>query len=398
MTPARAGLLSVIAIACAARVEATTVAERVHGDLSRGTNVVVAAYVGLWSQNQGDPGRNLYWGNLYGHSALFARSREIRSRLPFLQVTDYARACRRVRTENPISVEVWEARVPGVPGRLTVVNLAYSDMPRAVREMALHLKHGSGPPDLAADPIVGPLLSRAYVIGYWGHNIYFGGIDSDDLEDAPRSVTTLPRGVFFVGCQSARWFPQKFVDEAIEPLLFTTTNMAPEAYVALALYDGLARGLGKAETRRQTARAYAVFQKLQKPPLSLFVNDRRALALAQRPIPEAAVPGDRADPGRGNEAARPRRGVPPAVRCDGGDACAPETDRWRVRLTSPAGPFPARRRAPTRAPCCRGSRAASGCFHPAPAGSRLRGSRPRAPRSPVSPRRRSRRAAGVRRS
>lgn len=336
MTPARAGLLSVIAIACAARVEATTVAERVRGGLSRGTNVVVAAYVGLWSQNQGDPGQNLYWGRLYGHSALFARSREIRSRLPFLQVTDYTRTCRRVRTEDPISVEVWEARVPGVPGRLTVVNLAYSDMPRAVREMALHLKHGSGPPDLAADPIVGPLLSRAYVIGYWGHNIYFGGIDSDDLEEAPRSVATLPRGVFFVGCQSARWFPQKFVDEVIEPLLFTTTNMAPEAYVALALYDGLARGLGQEETRRQAARAYAVFQKLHKPPLSLFLNDRRALALAQQPIPEAAVPGGRAAPGRGNDAARPRRGMPPAVRCDGGDACTPETELLRRVLDRPS--------------------------------------------------------------
>ena len=82
-----------------------------------------------------------------------------------------------------------------------------------------------------------------------------------------------PRGVFFVGCQSAKWFPDKFRAPGVEPLLFTTTNMAPEAYVGLALYDGIARGLPKPDVRRNVAEAYRVYQRLERAPLALFVND-----------------------------------------------------------------------------------------------------------------------------
>jgi hypothetical protein len=53
--------------------------------------------------------------------------------------------------------------------------------------------------------------------------------------------------------------------------------MAPEAYIALALYDGLARGLGTKEIHVNVTRAYAVYQKLPKLPVSLFVNDRAGL-------------------------------------------------------------------------------------------------------------------------
>jgi len=279
------GLLAIATVAAGANPRTETVADRVRRDLFRGKDAVVASYVGLWYENQHDPAHNLYWGNLYGHSALLSRPLEIRRRMPFLQVTDYARVLRRTRAEDPIGVEVWEGRLPGASGKLKIVNLAYSDMQRAVREMATNAKRGTAPPSLEGDPVLGPLLAQAYVIGYWGHNIYFGGFNADRLESIPRTTTDLPRGVFLVGCQSARWFPQKFVDESIEPLLFTTTNMAPEAYAAVALYDGLARGLGSAETRRNVARAYAVYQKLSTPPLSLFVNDRCAIERVRQPIP-----------------------------------------------------------------------------------------------------------------
>ncbi len=272
-----------------------SVAERVRRDLSRGVDVVVASYVALWYENSRDPAHNLYWGNSYGHSALFSRPAEIRARLPFLSVTGYTAAPERSFSEDPIAARVFEARVPGATGKLRIVTLAYADMGRAAREMAVHLKTGAVPRSLAGDPVLAPLLARAYVMGYWGHNIYYGGADVDDLESVARTTEDVPRGVFFVGCQSARWFPQKFLESSIEPLLFTTTNMAPEAYVAAALYDGLARGLGREEIRRNVARAYGVYQKLATPPISLFVNDRRAIERTLQPIPGAIVaprPGD----------------------------------------------------------------------------------------------------------
>jgi hypothetical protein len=258
-------------------LHAETVAERVHRDLSRGENVVITSYVGLWYGHLREPRRNLYWGSSCGHSTLFSRKAEIRRRLPFLAVTDYRPVLEKTFAQDPIAVNVFEAPVPGRSGKLKVVALAYADMSRAVREMASQLKTGTVPPSLGNDAELRSLLARSYVIGYWGHNIYYGGVDSDDLETLRRTTADLPRGVFFVGCQSARWYPGKFVDESIEPLLFTTTNMAPEAYIALALYDGLARGLGTKEIHVNVTRAYAVYQKLPKLPVSLFVNDRAGL-------------------------------------------------------------------------------------------------------------------------
>lgn len=299
-TPARPDAPGAASPVSAAARRSDSVADRVRTDLSRGVDVVVASYVGLWYENQSDPAHNLYWGNLYGHSALFSRPAEIRARLPFFTVTDYATTPERSFPEDPVAAKVFEARVPGATGKLEIVTLAYADMARAVRDMATHLKTGAVPRSLAGDAVLGPLLARSYVIGYWGHNIYYGGADIDDLESVARTTDDLPRGVFVVGCQSARWFPQKFLDGSIEPLLFTTTNMAPEAYIAVSLYDGLARGLEREEIRRNVARAYAVYQKLAAPPVSLFLNDRASIEARRQPIP-----GDRA-------AALPARNEPPA--------------------------------------------------------------------------------------
>lgn len=269
-----------------------SVAARVRRDLSRGEDVVVASYVGLWFAHQNDPAQNLYWGARYGHSAYFARRGAARGSLPFLDVADYSSVLDRRLPEDPIAARVFETPVPGLPGKLKIVTLAYADMDRAVREMAVHLKTGAVPPALAGDAVLGPLLARSYVIGYWGHNVYYGGGDRDDLESLTRTTSDLPRGVFFLGCMSARWFPQKFLDGSIEPLLFTTTNMAPEAYIAAALYDGLARGLGKEEIRRNVARAYASYQRLATPPLSLFVDDRAAIERTRQPIPGSRAATD----------------------------------------------------------------------------------------------------------
>jgi hypothetical protein len=256
---------------------ARTVADRAHADLVHGTDVVIASYVGLWFDCQRSPRCNLYWGARYGHSTMMTRQGEIRARLPFLEVTDYAATLERQSKTEPLAVKVFEAPVPNAKGRLKIVTLAYGDMSRAVREMAEHLKTGRIPPTLAGDDQVRPLLERAYAIGYWGHNIYYGGDDVDRLQAMSRTTDDLPRGVFFVGCQSARWYPRKFLDEKIEPLLFTTSNMAPEAYVGLALYDALARGLSAQDTRQNVARAYGVYQRLGKVPLGYFLNDREAI-------------------------------------------------------------------------------------------------------------------------
>ena len=265
--------------------------DRIQRDLSDGKDVVITSYVGLWYQNQQDPAHNLFWGNLYGHSALFEREREIRRELPFLSVTGYETTLQRTFADDPIAVKVFGAPVPRDPpsggrrGRLIIISLAYSHMEQAVHDLVLHLKRGEIPAVLAKEPALAPLLAKSYVMGYWGHNVYYGGVSIDDLETIETAPGDGPRGVFVVGCQTARWFPQKFLGGGIRPLLFTTTNMAPEAYIALALYDGLARGLDPPAIRRNVARAYQHYQKLGRMPLTLFVNESAAIERYQEALP-----------------------------------------------------------------------------------------------------------------
>jgi hypothetical protein len=163
-----------------------------------------------------------------------------------------------------------------------VVYLVYQSMSQAVLDMGGQLRQGTTPASLENDPTVSPLLHRSYVIGYWGHNVYINGQRRNRLEELPYVGDGLPRGVFMVGCETARWFPEKYLPSGtpIEPLLFTRTLMAPEAYSALALYDSLGRGVtDKDEIVLSVAKAYNAYQnrfnKSERPkPLSLSADLR----------------------------------------------------------------------------------------------------------------------------
>jgi hypothetical protein len=256
-------------------------AQRIARDLREGNDIVITSYVALWYRHSREPAKNLYWGALYGHEAMFRPERrsEIEDRLPFLELKRYEVLVEKKRDSDPLAIEVLTASIPregegaGPASRLVVVNLAYRDMEQAALDMGNHLKTGSMPEGLVDEPEIRQLLDASYLIGYWGHNIYHGGSRVDCLHTVPSTREDGPRGVFMVGCQTARWYPQKFRSPGIEPLLFATTNMAPEGYVGLALYDGIARNLSKSEVRENVAEAYRVYQRLTRRPGSLFVNE-----------------------------------------------------------------------------------------------------------------------------
>ena len=263
----------------AARVPNATavdIMDRVRSDLAAGQDVVVTSYVGFWYEHRGEPQLNLYWGALYGHDAMFDRAAEIEHRLPFLRITRYTTLVESGSESDPIATKVIAAPSAvapeggrSAPGRIVVVYLGYRNLETAVVDMAIQLKTGRIPAALAGREEVAALLRRSYVVGYWGHNVHYGGREVDALR-AIASTREDPRGVFVVGCQTARWCPGRFLGGSIQPFLFATTNMAPEAYVALALYDGLGRGLARSAIRDHVARAYQEYQRLPNPPGGLF--------------------------------------------------------------------------------------------------------------------------------
>jgi len=268
--------------------------QRITDDLRNGEDIVVTSYVAMWYEHSESPSENLYWGALYGHEAMFRPGRysEIRRRLPFVEVSRYDKLVDIERTTDPLRIQVLAASIPRdvddaeSTGRLVVVNLAYHDMKRAAMDMGIQLRTGRLPAAASEEPEVRRYLEKSYLIGYWGHNVYYNGANVDCLERVPVSRDDGPRGVFMVGCQFARWFPQKFRAPGIEPLLFTTTNMAPEAYIALALYDGIARGLPRTDVRFNVAEAYRVYQRLENRPMSLFVNEWSDIEKSMAVLPD----------------------------------------------------------------------------------------------------------------
>jgi len=269
--------------------------DRLVQDLRQGRDLHITSYVGLWAVHRNDPARNLYWGALYGHGAMFTESRrqEVARRLPFVSIHSYEILEERTQSEDPVLVRVISAPRPeNQGGRVVVVYLVYEDLKQAMLDMGNHLKTGQVPSSLGDGSLADRCAKASYLIGYWGHNVYYGAWDCDDLEDSPVTTEDVPRGVFSVGCRTAVWFPQKLLggEGLIEPVLFTRTNMAPEAYVALALYDGLGRGVCAGELVTHVARAYKAYQEIGRSPQPLrayertFVNDPARIREVAREI------------------------------------------------------------------------------------------------------------------
>jgi hypothetical protein len=299
---------------------------RIKGDLDSGNNIVITSYVGLWYANQHNPARNIYWGNQFGHGDFFKNPKDIHERLPFISIYDYKieyefisplissqNSRKSIRdslqtssgdetNDDPILIRVMSSpysrrgnpKSGQKPGKIIVIYLVYENMNKAVIDMGLHLKTGELPSKINSTPVLkeklSDLLNSSYIIGYWGHNVYYGGVDiGDGLEKVENIHPENPKGVFMYGCMSAHWFPQKFLAKGIEPITFTRTNMCPDASSASALYDGIARGLSKIEINRNTAKAYQIIQntfttQCPNTPYDLFISNEYTIMRLSEPI------------------------------------------------------------------------------------------------------------------
>ena len=166
----------------------------------------------------------------------------------------------------------WRSKGVDKPFTIYNVMLAYSDMEKCMKDMVHHLKQDRAPViGLSQDNL--DLGQQSRIIGYIGHNIYYGGGDFcsiDNLESVP-FTSKKGKGLFFLGCMSASWCTEKFTSPHVANLLFCRTNMAPEGYIMLGLLDGLSRGLSSDELVGLCNRVYGISQG-QGENIRLFVN------------------------------------------------------------------------------------------------------------------------------
>lgn len=269
--------------------------------LQEGKPIVITSYIGLWYDHQNEPERNLYWGNMGGHYFLFKNSPSIQnlasryrnnaglrriagniSRAVTGNLTNYkwVQVYYHKKDTDPKRIAVfkmtvepngfWRSKGVEKPFAIYNVMFAYSDMKKCMKDMVHHLKQDRvsaiGLSQRNLD-----LGQQSCIMGYIGHNIYYGGICSIDELESVSFTSKKEKGLFFLGCMSARWCPEKFISPHVSNLLFCETNMAPEGYIMLGLLDGLSRGLSLDELVGLCNRVYGVSQR-QGENIRLFVN------------------------------------------------------------------------------------------------------------------------------
>ena len=185
-----------------------------------------------------------------------------------------------INDRNPIHIAVFKMNVEpnkfwrnnGVTNQFTIYNvmLAYSNMEKCMSEMAHHLKKDKALCLKWKNTTI-DLGRESQIIGYIGHNIYYGGFCEIDNLELLLYESNMSKGLFFLGCQSAKWCRDKLVSPSVANYLFCNTNMAPEGYIMLAFLDGISRGLADNALVDICNRVYGIAQG-QGEKIRLFVN------------------------------------------------------------------------------------------------------------------------------
>jgi hypothetical protein len=200
--------------------------------------VPVPAVIG----NGQDPDNNLYWGNAYGVKTFFKRSAEWK--LIKAQKLDNVRLerliFRHVKQKYYLVADAYDGQYI----KKCIVNFLNSSNGR----LADTLKVESN-----TIGIDGNAKLRAYI----GHN----GLMDFQLADTYASVDSKKRDCIVLACKSRQYFGYYLRSANINPLVWTTGLMCPEAYTLHDAINGYIKGETNENVRTRAALAYDKYQK-----------------------------------------------------------------------------------------------------------------------------------------
>ena len=250
--------------------------ERIGADLKAGRPLVIAAYYGLWFDQNAEPDRNLNWGTYYGNARMMKRATTDKHVRKLYQHWRWRLVHEQVGETDPLRTLVFHQRIKptsswraaGVtePFDAYLVMQAFSSREDAAVAVARNLRQSVDRRLTLPDGTVLD-VGAAQAAGYVGHNLFYDykGFEWDGFGGVPGEVES-PKGVFAVGCKTGR-VPgfHELVTENVFVLLFSRTLMAAEGYSTLALADALVGRLSSAQMVALGNRTYAYFQQLGRP-------------------------------------------------------------------------------------------------------------------------------------
>jgi hypothetical protein len=204
--------------------------------------------------NGRDPKNNLYWGCGYGVKTYFEKSSEWK----LLEV----RAIDSIRLERLVFMHTgtnWYLVADAYDGQYI----------RQCTKDFLSSTCGDIKDSLHVNNTVIGISGNAKLLGYVGHD----GLMDFDLAEKYENTDGKRRDVMILACSSRRFFTPYLKSANINPLLWTTGLMAPEAYTLHDAISGYLKNEPGEGIRTRAAQAYSKYQRCsEKAARNLLVT------------------------------------------------------------------------------------------------------------------------------
>ena len=205
--------------------------------------------------NGQDPANNLYWGAMYGVKTYFKNSKDWKLVKAYkLNDTILERLIFKHKTKD-----------------FYMIADAYDGKEiQKTTEDFLYSSSGQQKDTLNIDNKTIGINGNANLVAYIGHD----GLMDFQLKDDFKNEDQKKRDAIILACYSKHYFGPLLEDANINPLVWTSNLMAPEAYI---LHDALSGYLAKEsniEIQNRAATAYSKYQKCSlKAAKNLLVTD-----------------------------------------------------------------------------------------------------------------------------
>jgi len=198
---------------------------------------------------------NLYWGALYGIRTYFKKSREWEL----------------ISTQKAKGVILERLIFRHTEKNYYMIADAYDG--RYIKQCIddfLNSSSGNRKDALQIDGKTLGTFGNASLLVYVGHD----GLMDFQLSGNYSNTDNKKRDVIILACYSKRYFSPHLKDANVNPLLWTTNLMCPEAYTLHDALTGYVNGEGNEDIRERAAAAYAQYQKCSiKAAKGLLVTD-----------------------------------------------------------------------------------------------------------------------------
>ena len=192
--------------------------------------------------NGQDPYNNLYWGCGYGVRTYFRKSGE------------WTEVQNRKSTGAVLERSVFKHK----DGEWYIVADAYDGMYiKKCTKNFLESCSGAKEGTVKADDTELQIYGGARMVAYVGHN----GLMNFGLTNIYKSRDDIQRDAVILGCRSKEYFAGYLRSAKANPVLWTTGNMAPEAYT---LHDAISEYIRGGTTEAIGTAAAAAYNKYQK--------------------------------------------------------------------------------------------------------------------------------------